>query len=362
MTAQAAQPDAAPHRPEAPSAPHGGEPPERDSEAARAACRELAATHYENFHVLSALVPARLRDDFAAVYAFCRLTDDLADETGSTKEARAHSLRLLAWARRLLVDACAEAGAETALPERIHTGERRAQEEPASREAPEGTRREFIETAQATFPALAATIRMRGLPVGEFHHLIDAFEQDQRVTRWATWESLIGYCKGSANPVGRLVLGIAGYRLDDPANSERVRRSDAICTALQLTNFWQDVRRDLVERDRVYMPQEETGLSAETLREWLDRPNDPGARAPFIRAMRPLLERTRALYREGAPLVGSLDREIRPVVFLFGAGGRRVLGRVERLGGATLWRRPTLTKGDRALLLLRAMAMRATGR
>ncbi len=363
MTLPTAKPDApSPDRPAGP-APHA--PSRRaplDPEAARAACRRLATTHYENFHVLSHFVPPSLRDDFAALYAFCRLADDLADETGATDTARAHSLALLAWARRRLVEACDQAGAETALPATLHTGEPRPDLELASPEPPDGTRRAFIESAEATFPALTATIHQRALPPEPFHHLLDAFEQDQRITRWATWKALTDYCKGSANPVGRLVLAIAGRRLDDPANAERLRRSDAICTALQLTNFWQDVRRDLLERDRVYLPHEQTGLSAQTLRDFAERAGDPAARVPFIRAMRPLLERTRALYHEGAALPRSLDREIRPVIFLFAAGGRRVLTRIERIGGATLWRRPTLTKTDRAALLLRAGLIKALSR
>jgi phytoene/squalene synthetase len=192
-----------------------------------------------------------------------------------------------------------------------------------------------------------------------FHRLIDAFEQDQRVTRYENWDQLIQYCTGSADPVGRIVMALAGHREDDPANAQRLVMSDATCTALQLTNFWQDVRRDLVERDRVYLPREEAGLDAETLRDYAARTDDPGARAPFIKAVRPLVERTRALFIKGRPLVRTLDARIRPAVWLFGAGGESVLTSIERIGCTTLWERPALGRTRKATLLLRAMAMRA---
>lgn len=270
-------------------------------------CRGLAVAHYENFSVLSSLVPADLRDDFAAVYAFCRWADDLGDETGSDDAARARSRELLAWWR-------------------------------------DQTRGCF--DARATHPvfvALRGTIERRGVPVQPFLDLIDAFEQDQTVTRYQTWEQVLDYCRRSANPVGRLVLHLGGYP-DTPEHARRYAQSDATCTALQLINFWQDVRRDLEERDRVYLPQAETGFTPERLREMMARPDDPAARAPYILAVRPLVERTAALFDEGRGLPGTLDGRISPVVWLFGAGGRAVLSAVERIGCATLWERPRLSK------------------
>jgi squalene synthase HpnC len=206
--------------------------------------RGLASTHYENFSVLSSLVPRELRDDFAAVYAYCRWSDDLADETGADDAARARSEALLAWWRGEL--------------ERCFADPAGYGEQPG---------------AHPVFTALAQTVRRHGLPAAPFHHLLDAFVQDQRVTRYQTWDELLGYCRGSANPVGRIVLHLGGYP-DTPENAERYAMSDAICTALQLTNFWQDVRRDLLERDRVYMPTFETGLAAETLRHWAEHGRD----------------------------------------------------------------------------------------
>lgn len=301
--------------------------------AAREYVRRLATGHYENFSVLSRLVPERLRDDFAAVYAYCRWSDDLGDETGHDEAARARSLKLLAWWRGQL-DACFRfVRGETSGPPR-----------------------------HPVFVALVSTIRRHGLAPEPFHHLIEAFEQDQRITRYETWAQVLDYCTRSADPVGRLVLALAGVNGSRPGDAELIGMSDATCTALQLTNFWQDVRRDLVERDRVYLPSAETGISGEELRAWLDRGDDPAVRVRYIRALRPLVHRTRELFERGAALPARLGAEIGPIVWLFGAGGRHVLGAVERAGCATLWARPRLSKGAKAALVFRAMVMRRFGR
>ncbi len=170
--------------------------------------RWLATHHYENFHVVSFLLPKRLHQDFYNVYAFCRWADDLGDEIGDPAE----SLRLLGWWREEL--------------EAMYAGR----------------------TQHPVFVALEGTARKYDLPKQLFADLISAFEQDQRVTRYANWDELFGYCRCSANPVGRLVLRLCGY-----SDAERDRMSDATCTALQLANFWQDVTVDL-EKDRVYLP------------------------------------------------------------------------------------------------------------
>lgn len=295
---------------------------------ARAYLSRLATGHYENFSVLSRLVPAALRDDFAAVYGFCRWSDDLADETGAAGESREESVRLLEWWRSQL-DACF----------RFARGE--------SDEAPR----------HPVFVALTPTIREKELSPAPFHHLIDAFVQDQTKTRYESWDEVVSYCKGSADPVGRIVLALAGHNGSKPGDAERIAMSDATCTALQLTNHWQDVRRDLVERDRVYLPREDTGLDAEDLRAMLDRGDDPDARVRYIRAVRPLVEQTRDLFKQGRPLPRTLDRRMRPVVWLFGAGGEAVLTRIERIGCATLWERPRLPKSTK-LWLVGVAAMR----
>ncbi|MBL0926059.1 MAG: squalene synthase HpnC [Phycisphaerales bacterium] len=307
--------------------PEGVAPPP-SLEDARRYCRQLTLGHYENFTVLSGLVPQSIRDDFAAVYAFCRWSDDLGDETGADEAARARSESLLRWWRGELA-ACV-AAARSAAPERP--------------------------LRHPVFVALAETLRRHPLSAEPFEHLIDAFVQDQRVTRYDTWDQLLDYCARSANPVGRIVLGLGGR-----ADPELVAMSDATCTALQLTNFWQDVRRDLIERDRVYLPRAITGWSAEQLRDWMARPDDPAARVPFIRGVRPLVAETRKLFEKGRPLPAALGRELGPVVWLFGAGGEAVLRSVERIGCATLWERPKLGKLGKMSLLARAWIKRLRG-
>src|SRR5580700_6816181 len=168
--------------------------------------RWLATHHYENFHVVSFLLPKHLHQDFYNVYAFCRWADDLGDEIGDTQE----SMRLLAWWRTELNAMVAG------------------------------------RTSHPVFVALRDTAARHQLPVETFDDLIKAFEQDQTVTRYRNFEELFQYCRYSANPVGRLVLGLCGYR-----DAARQALSDATCTALQLANFWQDITVDL-EKDRVY--------------------------------------------------------------------------------------------------------------
>src|SRR5437588_5785731 len=180
------------------------------AEEGRAYTRWLATNHYENFHVVSFLLPKRLHQDFYNVYAYCRWADDLADEIGDTQR----SLELLAWWRGEL--AAMYAGRAT----------------------------------HPVFAALQPTVAQYGIPIDPFDNLIDAFVQDQTVTRYRDWDAVFGYCKNSANPVGRLVLYLCGY-----SDAERQRLSDATCTALQLANFWQDVTVDL-KKDRVYIPLE----------------------------------------------------------------------------------------------------------
>ena len=211
--------------------------------------RWLATHHYENFHVVSFLLPKRLHQDFYNVYAFCRWADDLGDEIGDT----ARSLELLDWWRTEL----------------------RAMFQGAAR--------------HPVFAALRGTVERHQLPIEPFDHLIQAFEQDQTVTRYHTFGELFQYCERSANPVGRLVLGLCGY--SDP---ERQALSDATCTALQLANFWQDVGVDL-EKGRVYLPLadlERFGVSEASL---LARE----ATEPFRRCLRFQVERTRELFRSG---------------------------------------------------------------
>ncbi|MGD9690695.1 MAG: squalene synthase HpnC [Phycisphaerales bacterium] len=284
--------------------------------------RGLATSHYENFSVLSSLVPEELRDDFAAVYAFCRWADDLGDETGRDDAGRARSLALLGWWREQTTLCLESPGTAPTHP---------------------------------VFVALRRTHERHHLPSRPFLDLIDAFEQDQRVRRYQTWDEVIEYCRRSANPVGRIVLHLGGYP-ECAQHAQRYAMSDSICTALQLTNHWQDVRRDLLERDRVYLPEQETGFSAETLRAWADRREDPAARVAYIKGVRRLVERTWPLFVHGEPLPRTLSRRIAPVVWLFGAGGRAVLNSIERTGCTTLWVRPRLGRLTKGALVARAWA------
>ncbi|MCB9841516.1 MAG: squalene/phytoene synthase family protein [Phycisphaeraceae bacterium] len=347
----------------------GPEAPAR--EAPRAAeslayCRRLARKHEENFPVLSRLLPAELVDPFAAVYAFCRWSDDLGDELGADAAAREKATGLLGWWRR----------------ETVAWGSWVEARRAGGALEGDGARAGAGRPWHPVFVALAEVSRDRPLPVGPMLDLIDAFEQDQRVTRYETWEELVDYCSRSANPVGRLVLAIggvgdAGARLGGGSGkSDRdehglelgatglgvqartiLEQSDALCTALQLTNFWQDVRRDLVDRDRIYLPRRETGFDEATLRDFMARSEDPRARVPYIRAVRRLVERTRGMFDASAGLAGIVPREIATPVGLFHSFGRATLRQIDATGCTTLWARPRLSRSAKARLLVRALVM-----
>jgi squalene synthase HpnC len=278
---------------------------------AREYCRRLAARRYENFSVVSALVPRELTDDFAAVYAFCRWADDLGDEVGDGRR----SLELLAWWREELLQ-CYDGGPH-----------------------------------HPVFLALAPTIEKRDLPMQPFDDLIRAFEQDQQVTRYETWAQVIEYCRLSANPVGRLVLALLG----EDESEEVMAGSDAICTALQLTNHWQDIRRDALQRDRIYIPREmihidrfeERLIASAKQRYAVDREFLPAAR----QLVRELVERTWPLYQEGEKLLSLISRRARPIVWLFSAGGQRVLHNIEGWNYETVLHRPKLNRVTKLLLV-----------
>ena len=283
-------------------------------EQARAYCRRLATGHYENFSVLSGLVPADRRDDFAAVYAFCRWADDLGDEI----DDRGRSLELLAWWRRELEACFAQ------------------------------------EPRHPVFIALAPTVRARELPIDPFDDLIRAFEQDQTTTRYASWDELIAYCRLSADPVGRLVLMVLGEARD----AESLRCSDAVCTALQLTNHWQDVARDMADRDRIYLPSELHSI--EDFESRLRRSVAQGYAIDheFLDETRQLVracvDRTWPLFREGEKLLERVSPRSRTVIWLFLAGGTRILRLIEMWNFETALHRPRLGRTTKALLLGRA--------
>ena len=273
---------------------------------ARDYTRWLATHHYENFHVVSALLPKRLHQDFYNVYAYCRWADDLGDETGD----RAESLRLLAWWREEL--------------DAMYAGR----------------------ATHPVFVALAPTVREYGIPRQPFADLIDAFVQDQTVTRYRNWEELFGYCRNSANPVGRLVLYLCGY-----SDAERQKLSDATCTALQLANFWQDVTVDLL-KDRVYIPLEIMERHGYTVEELFAHRFTPA----FREVMREIVEKARELFLEGRPLAGMLGLQLALDIDLFSRGGMKVLDKIEQQGYDVLAARPAISKAERVWLLLRSLA------
>ena len=262
----------------------------------------LATHHYENFHVVSFLLPKRLHQDFYNVYAFCRWADDLGDEIGDTAE----SLRLLAWWRDEL--------------EAMYLGR----------------------VQHPVFVALEGTVRKYDLPQQLFADLISAFEHDQRVTRYANWDELFEYCRCSANPVGRLVLRLCGY-----SDAERDRMSDATCTALQLANFWQDVTVDL-EKDRVYFPLEVLARNGYTVPDLQAGTFNPA----FQNVMRDAIHVARKLFLDGLPLSKTVGRRLGFDLDLFSRGGMRVLEKIEQQDYNVLARRPAISKFERVQLLV----------
>ena len=279
---------------------------------ARAYCQRLATTHYENFHVASWFLPVRLRPHFYSIYAYCRIADDLGDEVGN----REQSLALLdLWGREL--DAC-------------YRGEAR----------------------HPVFVALAETIRTCDIPQKPFADLLVAFRQDQNVARYQTMDDVLGYCKFSADPVGRLVLYACGYR--DP---ERFLLSDYTCTALQLANFWQDVRSDYV-RGRIYLPLQD--MKRYGVDETLIAQGKPTP--AFRELMRYQADYARQLFAKGLPLVAMVDRELALDLDLFSRGGLEILDAIERRQYDVLTARPVISKGRKLRLLTRAFSSKLLGR
>jgi squalene synthase HpnC len=208
---------------------------------------------------------------------------------------------------------------------------------------------------QATHPvfvALGGTVKRYAIPQQPFEDLIRAFEQDQTVTRYRNWEELFGYCRCSANPVGRLVLYLCGY-----SDAERQRLSDATCTALQLANFWQDVTVDW-EKGRVYIPLEVLDRHGSSVEEIGARRATPG----FVAAMREVVDRARALFLDGLPLSGMVDRRLAVDIELFSRGGMRVLDKIAAQGYDVLSRRPAISKTERVWILLGTLARAALAR
>jgi squalene synthase HpnC len=272
---------------------------------ARAWCQHLAETHYENFHVATWFLPKALRPHFHAIYAYCRVSDDLGDEVASAAEALA---LLDQWGEEL--DAC-------------YAGSAR----------------------HPVFVALEETIRACSIPKEPFADLLIAFRQDQTVARYRTIEDVLQYCRYSANPVGRLVLYACGE-----ADEEKFRLSDATCSALQLANFWQDVREDYA-RGRVYLPQNDMRdfrVSDANIAEGIATPE-------FRRLMRSEVSYARDLFHHGLPLIGMVNRDLALDLDLFSRGGLEILRAIELRDYDVLSARPAISKTTKATLALRAV-------
>jgi squalene synthase HpnC len=275
-------------------------------ENAQAYCERLAKTHYENFSVATWFLPARLRQHFYNVYAYCRISDDLGDEVGDPQQ----SLELLdQWESEL--NAC-------------YYGSPR----------------------HPVFVALAGTVRQFAIPQHEFSDLLIAFRRDQMVTRFETFNDVLGYCRYSANPVGHLVLHLCGY-----SDRERQQLSDCTCTALQLANFWQDVAVDY-EKGRIYLPLEDLRRYGVTGDDIARRRVTP----QFLELMKFEVQRAREWFERGLPLVKSVSRELAIDLLLFSRGGQEILNAIERQGFDVLRRRPVISKPRKLWLVARAAA------
>ncbi len=269
-------------------------------------CERLTRDHYENFPVASLLVPREKRPFVCAIYSFARIADDYADEPGLTPAERIDSLT--EWEEQL-VD--------------VYRGH----------------------THHPVFIALRETIDRFEIPVELFQNLLCAFRSDVTTHRYGTFDELLGYCENSANPIGRLMLLLFNYR-----GEATMELSDSICTALQLTNFWQDVSVDL-KKDRVYIPLEdirEFGYSEEEL---LQRNAQPA----FKDLMCYQVDRTREMFIEGKPLLTEVGSDLRMELRLTWKGGMRILRKIEEADYNVLARRPAISAFDKISLLLQGL-------
>lgn len=275
-------------------------------EEAQRYCERLARTHYENFSVATWFLPSGLRQHFYNVYAYCRISDDLGDEVGNAQQ----SLELLdQWEAEL--EAC------------YHGSPR-----------------------HPVFVALAQTVSQCSIPQHEFSDLLIAFRQDQTVTRFPTFDDVLGYCRYSANPVGHLVLYLCGY-----SDAGRQQLSDYTCTALQLANFWQDVAVDY-GKGRIYLPLESLQRFGVTEEDIANRRATP----QFIEMMKFEVQRAREWFERGLPLVKKVNRELAIDLELFSRGGQEILNAIEKQGFDVLSRRPVISRPRKLWLVLRAAA------
>ena len=318
------------------SVPFAGLPPEYaipevapSLAEAQAYCRRLAESHYENFSVATWFLPERMRPHFYSVYAYCRISDDLGDEVGDPRE----SLRLLdEWEGEL--NATYLSLVERPPINVLTDVEKLRAETPLRYDGPR----------HPVFIALRETIRECDIPREPFADLLKAFRQDQRVGRYETFEDVLGYCRYSANPVGRLVLYTCGYR-----DEQRQILSDYTCTALQLANFWQDVGPDY-GKNRIYLPLEDLrrfGVSEEDIAQRRGTP-------AFREMMKFEVQRAREWFERGAALAGMVDKALAVDIELFTRGGLEILNAIEQQGHDVLRARPRISKTKKMMLVARA--------
>ncbi|MFH0990283.1 MAG: squalene synthase HpnC [bacterium] len=269
-------------------------------------CEQLASNHYENFPVASFFIPRDKRRYIAAIYAFARIADDFADEPGLTPAERIDSLN--DWEEQLM--ACVQG-----------------------------------EATHPVFIAVRETIERFEIPWQLLRNLLQAFRTDVTMHRYESFESVLEYCRFSANPVGRLLLLLFNYR-----SESMLAQSDAICTALQLTNFWQDIAVDL-EKDRVYIPLEDLREFGYTERDLFQRRYNKG----FHDLLRFEVERTERLFQHGKPLLNQLGNDLRLEIRMTWNGGMQILRKIHKQNYDVFKKRPTLTKFDKAKILLTSL-------
>lgn len=283
--------------------------------AAYSHCERIAREHYENFPVASHLLPARMRPHIAAIYAFARAADDFADKPGIPGEER---LQLLDTWHAFLTKGARHFSAKGA---------------------------SHLLRAEDVFRALHNTIHECRLPVSLFEDLLSAFRQDVTTKRYATWADVLAYCRRSANPVGRLVLRVAGY---DDARLDAA--SDAVCTALQLTNFWQDLERDW-EVGRLYVPLEERDKAGAR-----DADLDARRMTPdWQKALSVVTSRTRDLFAAGRQVCDAVSGRLRWELRVTWLGGSRILDKLERAQFDVFHARPSLGRADVPVLAWQAV-------
>ena len=276
-------------------------------------CARIANTHYENFPVASLFLPEGKRQYIQAIYAFSRIADDVSDELERSPSER---LDILNQFERDLLVSCGE--------------------EPEYQKS---------ENCHPVFVALRETVKSLDLPIKPFVDLLTAFKQDVVQQRYDTFTQLLGYCSCSANPVGRLVLMIFGYR-----DEQLFSLSDDICTALQLTNFWQDLAVDLA-KNRLYVPLEDMTKFEYSLDEWKKLTLNEN----FRKLMKFEVERTRALFYDGAGLTSRVDRDLQLELKMIWFGGIGILKRLDKVRYDVVNHRPRLTLKNKCGILFRGL-------